>query len=195
MRCFFTDMIEHWSVLQCVCCVVWWYGRFSFLWWRVIKSSSMIVCYFSFENWRNLQFRVSTPVRICIVRLHTIWYPWHFVQLFIFPIQTYFQTLSLSSTDTNKHTHTTNMHTRTHTNYKPLTHVHTNMPLTHTHRLCRHQKSNPLWVSLASAALGKKQLDTAEIALAEINEVTKVIIASSGIVGRKDGMTDRSIDR
>ena len=66
---------------------------------------------------------------------------------------------------------------------------------THTHRLCRHQKSNPLWVSLASAALGKKQLDTAEIALAEINEVTKVIIASCGIVGRKDGMTDRSIDR
>ena len=130
---FFTDMIEHWTVLRCVCCVVWWYGRFSFLWWRVIKSSSMIVCYFSFENWRNLQYRVSTPVRICIVRLHTIWYPWHFVQLNIFPIQTYFQTLSLSSTDTNKHTHTTNMHTRTHTNYKPLTHVHTNMPHTHTH--------------------------------------------------------------
>mmetsp|Transcript_32401 Transcript_32401/g.30905 ORF Transcript_32401/g.30905 Transcript_32401/m.30905 type:complete len:777 (-) Transcript_32401:82-2412(-) len=41
-------------------------------------------------------------------------------------------------------------------------------------RLCRHQKSPPLWVSLASAALGKKQLDTAEICLAEINEVTKV---------------------
>ena len=61
---------------------------------------------------------------------------------------------------------------------------------THTHRLCRHQKSNPLWVSLASAALGKKQLDTAEIALAEINEVTKVIIASCGIVGKKDGIRE-----
>jgi hypothetical protein len=45
---------------------------------------------------------------------------------------------------------------------------------TNAHRLCRHQKSAQLWVSLASAALGKKQLDTAEIALAEINEVSKV---------------------
>lgn len=41
-------------------------------------------------------------------------------------------------------------------------------------RLCRHQKSTPLWASLASMALAKKQLDTAEIALAELDEVTKV---------------------
>lgn len=41
-------------------------------------------------------------------------------------------------------------------------------------RLCRHIKSNHLWVSLASAALNKRILDTAEIALAEINEVAKV---------------------
>ena len=128
---FFTDMIEHWTVLRCVCCVVWWYGRFSFLWWRVIKSSSMIVCYFSFENWRNLQFRVSTPVRICIVRLHTIWYPWHFLQLFIFTIQTCFQTLSLSSTDTNKHTHTPQ--TCTHAHIPTINHSRMYILTCHTH--------------------------------------------------------------
>mmetsp|Transcript_5293 Transcript_5293/g.8626 ORF Transcript_5293/g.8626 Transcript_5293/m.8626 type:complete len:779 (+) Transcript_5293:121-2457(+) len=41
-------------------------------------------------------------------------------------------------------------------------------------RLCRHQKSQYLWATLASMALAKKQLDTAEISLAELNEVTKV---------------------
>lgn len=42
-------------------------------------------------------------------------------------------------------------------------------------RLSRHQKSNVLWASLASTALSKRQLDTAEIALAELNEVAKVL--------------------
>jgi intraflagellar transport protein 80 len=41
-------------------------------------------------------------------------------------------------------------------------------------RLCRHQRSSTLWASLASMALAKKQLDSAEIALAELNEVAKV---------------------
>lgn len=41
-------------------------------------------------------------------------------------------------------------------------------------RLCRHQRSSCLWATLASMALSKRQLDTAEQALAEINEVTKV---------------------
>ena len=42
-------------------------------------------------------------------------------------------------------------------------------------RLCRHQKTPTLWGSLASAALAKKQLDTVEIALCELNEVAKVL--------------------
>jgi intraflagellar transport protein 80 len=41
-------------------------------------------------------------------------------------------------------------------------------------RLCRHQNNPTLWGSLASIALAKKQLDTAEIALCELNEVAKV---------------------
>lgn len=41
-------------------------------------------------------------------------------------------------------------------------------------RLCRHQKTTCLWAALGSMALAKKQLDTAEIALAELNEITKV---------------------
>jgi len=41
-------------------------------------------------------------------------------------------------------------------------------------RLCRHQKSNTLWSTLASMAMTKKQLEAAEIALAEIDEVPKV---------------------
>jgi len=41
-------------------------------------------------------------------------------------------------------------------------------------RLCRHQKSSTLWGTLASMALAKKQLDSAETALAELNEVAKV---------------------
>lgn len=41
-------------------------------------------------------------------------------------------------------------------------------------RLCRHQKSRFLWASLASMAIAKKQLESAEIALAELNEVSKV---------------------
>jgi intraflagellar transport protein 80 len=41
-------------------------------------------------------------------------------------------------------------------------------------RLCRHQKSQHLWATLASMALAKKQLDTAETALAEVDEVAKV---------------------
>jgi len=41
-------------------------------------------------------------------------------------------------------------------------------------RLSRHQKSPILWASLASMALSKRQLDTAEIALAELDEVAKV---------------------
>ncbi len=45
-------------------------------------------------------------------------------------------------------------------------------------RLCRHQKTNYLWATLASMALSKKQLDTAEISLAELNEVTKVFFNS-----------------
>eukprot|EP01041_Mallomonas_annulata_P002936 gene2936-5768_t len=38
-------------------------------------------------------------------------------------------------------------------------------------RLCRHQRSPPLWASLAAMALPKKQLDIAEVALAEVDEV------------------------
>lgn len=41
-------------------------------------------------------------------------------------------------------------------------------------RLCRHQKSRVLWGCLAAQALAKKQLDTAEQALAELDEVAKV---------------------
>ena len=41
-------------------------------------------------------------------------------------------------------------------------------------RLCRHQKNNILWGALAAMALTKKQLDAAEIALCELNEVAKV---------------------
>lgn len=41
-------------------------------------------------------------------------------------------------------------------------------------RLCRHQKSSPLWATLSSMSLAKKHLETSEIALAELNEVSKV---------------------
>jgi intraflagellar transport protein 80 len=41
-------------------------------------------------------------------------------------------------------------------------------------RLCRLQKAPYLWASLACMALTKKDLETAEIALAELNEVPKV---------------------
>eukprot|EP00607_Mallomonas_marina_P004382 CAMPEP_0182436838 /NCGR_PEP_ID=MMETSP1167-20130531/83886_1 /TAXON_ID=2988 /ORGANISM="Mallomonas Sp, Strain CCMP3275" /LENGTH=784 /DNA_ID=CAMNT_0024629435 /DNA_START=43 /DNA_END=2397 /DNA_ORIENTATION=+ len=41
-------------------------------------------------------------------------------------------------------------------------------------RLCRHQRSPPLWATLAVMALPKKQLDIAEISLAEIDEVARV---------------------
>lgn len=41
-------------------------------------------------------------------------------------------------------------------------------------RLCRHQKTPFLWATLAGMALSKKQLETAEIALSELNEVAKV---------------------
>lgn len=41
-------------------------------------------------------------------------------------------------------------------------------------RLCRHQKNTLLWGTLASMAMAKKQLDAAEIALCELNEVAKV---------------------
>jgi len=41
-------------------------------------------------------------------------------------------------------------------------------------RLCRHQKSKHLWACLASAALSKRQLDTAEVALSQCDEVAKV---------------------
>ena len=41
-------------------------------------------------------------------------------------------------------------------------------------RLCRHQKTPILWATLAGLALSKKQLDAAEMALAEVDEVAKV---------------------
>lgn len=41
-------------------------------------------------------------------------------------------------------------------------------------RLCRHQKGSALWGCLAGMALAKRQLDMAESALAELNEVAKV---------------------
>jgi intraflagellar transport protein 80 len=41
-------------------------------------------------------------------------------------------------------------------------------------RLCRHQKIAPLWATLSTMAIAKKQLDTAEIALSEVSEVAKV---------------------
>ena len=41
-------------------------------------------------------------------------------------------------------------------------------------RLCRHQRSQPLWASLACMSLLKKQLEIVEICLAEVNEVAKV---------------------
>lgn len=44
-------------------------------------------------------------------------------------------------------------------------------------RLCRHQKTPYLWATLASMSLAKKQLDTAEVALAELDEVSKVVYA------------------
>jgi intraflagellar transport protein 80 len=50
-------------------------------------------------------------------------------------------------------------------------------------RLCRLQNSDFLWASLASMALYKKDLETAEIALAELAEVPKVILLSSLIIG------------
>jgi hypothetical protein len=48
-------------------------------------------------------------------------------------------------------------------------------------RLCRHQKSSTLWGTLASMALAKKQLDSAETALAELNEVAKVVMCHINI--------------
>jgi intraflagellar transport protein 80 len=41
-------------------------------------------------------------------------------------------------------------------------------------RLCRYQKNNTLWGAFATMAISKKQLDPAEIALSELNEVAKV---------------------
>ena len=41
-------------------------------------------------------------------------------------------------------------------------------------RICRHQKTDPLWSTLTCLALAKKQLDTVESCLAELNEVPKV---------------------
>jgi intraflagellar transport protein 80 len=41
-------------------------------------------------------------------------------------------------------------------------------------RLCRHQKSPPLWGTLAALSLAKKQLDCAEVCLSELDEVPKV---------------------
>lgn len=41
-------------------------------------------------------------------------------------------------------------------------------------RLCRHQRSEPLWAALYGLSLAKKQLDTVEMCLAELNEVPKV---------------------
>ena len=41
-------------------------------------------------------------------------------------------------------------------------------------RLCRHQKSDLLWATLAAMSLNKKHLDTVETCLAELNEVAKV---------------------
>lgn len=41
-------------------------------------------------------------------------------------------------------------------------------------RLCRFVKANDLWAALAAMAINEKHLDTAEIALAAINEVDKV---------------------
>jgi intraflagellar transport protein 80 len=41
-------------------------------------------------------------------------------------------------------------------------------------RLCRHQRAEPIWATLAGFALAKKQLDTLECCLAELNEVAKV---------------------
>ena len=41
-------------------------------------------------------------------------------------------------------------------------------------RLCRNQKSDIVWSTLASLALAKKNLDAVEICLAELNEVAKV---------------------
>ena len=41
-------------------------------------------------------------------------------------------------------------------------------------RLCRYQRSNVLWGTLASIALSKKHLDTVEVCMAEVNEFSKV---------------------
>lgn len=41
-------------------------------------------------------------------------------------------------------------------------------------RLCRYLKSSTFWTTLAAMAISKKQLDTAEIALCEVDEVAKV---------------------
>ena len=46
-------------------------------------------------------------------------------------------------------------------------------------RLCRHQKSPQLWATLAVMALSKKQLDSAETCLAELDEVTKVSVVGA----------------
>lgn len=43
-----------------------------------------------------------------------------------------------------------------------------------TIRLCRYQKNSYLWATLASHAIAKKELDAAEIALCELNEIPKV---------------------
>lgn len=40
-------------------------------------------------------------------------------------------------------------------------------------KLCRLQKANYLWASLAAGAIQKKELETAEISLAELNEIPK----------------------
>lgn len=41
-------------------------------------------------------------------------------------------------------------------------------------RLCRHQKSPPLYATLAALSLAKKQLDTLEMCLAMLDEVAKL---------------------
>ncbi len=48
-------------------------------------------------------------------------------------------------------------------------------------RLCRHQRSNVLWGILAALGIARKQLDTAEIALAELGEVAKVTSSSHNL--------------
>lgn len=43
-------------------------------------------------------------------------------------------------------------------------------------RLCRYQKSSPLWGTLAVMSLARRELQTLEICLAELNEVAKVCL-------------------